>query len=95
MGIEGVWGLLLCAAVAMPISAALPGKNGDGIHEDTLDRYIHTAYPTASSSNLSVLACSFELLHNSSSLQALFACYCLVILGFNAFGMRINQVKYV
>ncbi|KAJ4455754.1 putative Integral membrane protein [Paratrimastix pyriformis] len=37
---EGLWGFLLCSAVAFPVAAALPGEEGTGLHEDTWDTFV-------------------------------------------------------
>eukprot|EP00727_Mastigamoeba_balamuthi_P013740 m51a1_g899 hypothetical protein (451) ;mRNA; f:42173-43989 len=37
VGIQGVWGLVVCSLVCMPLAQVLPGDDGDGIREDTLD----------------------------------------------------------
>lgn len=34
------WGFLLCSCIAMPIAGALPGEEGDGIHENTRDSFV-------------------------------------------------------
>jgi drug/metabolite transporter (DMT)-like permease len=39
VGLEGFWGFVLCACVAMPIAAYLPGSDGNGLHEDTMDSF--------------------------------------------------------
>eukprot|EP00727_Mastigamoeba_balamuthi_P006612 m51a1_g2571 hypothetical protein (424) ;mRNA; r:377534-378949 len=40
VGMEGVWGLLLCSFISMPIAQFLTGPEGDGLHEDTLDSFV-------------------------------------------------------
>eukprot|EP00708_Paratrimastix_pyriformis_P003045 GAFH01001810.1.p1 GENE.GAFH01001810.1~~GAFH01001810.1.p1 ORF type:complete len:394 (-),score=147.40 GAFH01001810.1:240-1304(-) len=40
VGYEGLWGFFFCTFVAMPIVYFLPGTEGDGIHEDTLDSFV-------------------------------------------------------
>jgi len=40
VGYEGLWGFFFCAFVAMPIVYFLPGNEGDGIHEDTIDSFV-------------------------------------------------------
>jgi len=40
VGMEGVWGFLLCTCIAMPIAQALPGAEGQGLHEDSIDSFI-------------------------------------------------------
>lgn len=37
VGMEGVWGFVLTAFVALPIAAVLPGEEGSGLHEDFID----------------------------------------------------------
>ena len=37
---EGVWGFLLTACVALPIASVLPGEEGQGLHEDFIDSLI-------------------------------------------------------
>ena len=37
VGLEGVWSLLLCGTVFLPMVNALPGPEGNGIHEDFVD----------------------------------------------------------
>eukprot|EP00033_Pygsuia_biforma_P001279 GCRY01001446.1.p1 GENE.GCRY01001446.1~~GCRY01001446.1.p1 ORF type:complete len:416 (+),score=89.56 GCRY01001446.1:71-1249(+) len=39
VGLEGFWGVLILAGVLMPVAYYLPGKEGGGIHEDTLDTF--------------------------------------------------------
>eukprot|EP00727_Mastigamoeba_balamuthi_P012871 m51a1_g8206 putative integral membrane (376) ;mRNA; f:50511-52025 len=40
VGMEGLWGFLLCSLICMPIAYVLPGKEGDGLHENTLDSFV-------------------------------------------------------
>jgi hypothetical protein len=40
VGMEGVWGLLFCSFISMPIASALPGAEGDGLYENTLDSFV-------------------------------------------------------
>jgi len=40
VGMEGLYGLLLCSFVSMPIAYFLPGKEGNGLHENTLDSFV-------------------------------------------------------
>ena len=40
VGMEGVWGFLLTAFVALPIAYVLPGEEGQGLHEDFIDSLI-------------------------------------------------------
>jgi hypothetical protein len=40
VGMEGVWGLLLCSLISMPIAQFLPGQEGIGLREDTLDSFV-------------------------------------------------------
>eukprot|EP00771_Trimastix_marina_P001178 gnl/Trimastix_PCT/2230.p1 GENE.gnl/Trimastix_PCT/2230~~gnl/Trimastix_PCT/2230.p1 ORF type:complete len:382 (+),score=130.09 gnl/Trimastix_PCT/2230:55-1200(+) len=40
VALEGFWGFFICSAIVFPIVYFLPGKSGDGIHEDTLDSFI-------------------------------------------------------
>lgn len=37
VGMEGVWGFVLTAFVALPIAYFLPGEEGSGLHEDFID----------------------------------------------------------
>lgn len=37
VGLEGVWGTVITCGIVMPISQNLPGTQGQGIHEDTID----------------------------------------------------------
>ena len=37
VGLEGVWSLILCGTVFLPMVNALPGPEGNGIHEDFVD----------------------------------------------------------
>lgn len=39
VGMEGVWGIVLTAFVFLPITMYLPGTDGNGIHENTLDTF--------------------------------------------------------
>ena len=38
-GIEGCWSTFVCAFICMPIAQYLPGQEGNGIREDTLDTF--------------------------------------------------------
>jgi len=40
VGMEGLYGLLLCSLISMPIAYFLPGEEGIGLHEDTLDSFV-------------------------------------------------------
>ena len=40
VGMEGFWGFLLTAFVALPIAYVLPGEEGQGLHEDFIDSLI-------------------------------------------------------
>lgn len=40
VGMEGFWGFLLTAFVALPIAYILPGEEGQGLHEDFIDSLI-------------------------------------------------------
>jgi len=40
VGMEGLYGLLLCSFISMPIAYFLPGEEGLGLHEDTLDSFV-------------------------------------------------------
>lgn len=40
VGMEGAWGFILTAFVALPIAYFLPGKEGQGLHEDFFDSLI-------------------------------------------------------
>ena len=37
VGMEGVWGFVLTAFVALPIAAVLPGEEGSDLHADFID----------------------------------------------------------
>lgn len=37
VGYEGVFGALACGLVALPVAQLLPGADGQGVHEDTID----------------------------------------------------------
>lgn len=39
VGMEGLWSLILCSFVFMPITQFIPGVEGDGLHEDTIDTF--------------------------------------------------------
>lgn len=39
MGLSGLYGTAMCAGVFMPLAAAMPGAEGNGLHEDTLDTF--------------------------------------------------------
>lgn len=39
VGIEGLWGVIMCGLVAIPIAQMLPGTDGEGIHEDSYDTW--------------------------------------------------------
>ena len=39
VGLEGMWGTIIMCAIFMPIVQYLPGKEGNGIHEDTADTF--------------------------------------------------------
>jgi hypothetical protein len=39
VGLEGLWGTVLTWAIFIPIVGALPGNEGDGVHEDTADTF--------------------------------------------------------
>lgn len=38
-GVEGFWSFVMCAFICMPIAQYLPGTEGNGIREDTLDTF--------------------------------------------------------
>ena len=40
VGMEGIWGLTIVSFIAMPIAAVLPGEEGGGVHENTLDSLV-------------------------------------------------------
>ena len=40
VGMEGVWGFLLTALVALPIASIIPGEEGQGLHEDFIGSLI-------------------------------------------------------
>jgi len=40
VGMEGLYGLLLCSCISMPIAYFLPGEEGVGLHENTLDSFV-------------------------------------------------------
>ena len=40
VGMEGLYGLLLCSCISMPIAYFLPGPEGQGLHENTLDSFV-------------------------------------------------------
>jgi len=40
VGMEGLYGLLLCSFISMPIAYFLPGREGLGLHENTLDSFV-------------------------------------------------------
>ncbi|KAH3758412.1 solute carrier family 35 member F6 [Pelomyxa schiedti] len=40
VGMEGVWGFVLCTFISMPIAQVLPGPEGEGLHEDSVDSFI-------------------------------------------------------
>ena len=40
VGMEGFWGFILTAFVALPIAYVLPGEEGNGLHEDFIDSLI-------------------------------------------------------
>ena len=44
VGMEGLYGLLLCSCISMPIAYFLPGEEGQGLHEDTLDSFAMIGY---------------------------------------------------
>lgn len=39
VGLEGMWGTIIMCALFMPIVQHLPGQEGNGIHEDTIDTF--------------------------------------------------------
>ena len=39
-GLEGTWTFIMTAVVLMPIVQFIPGKEGNGVHEDSLDTFI-------------------------------------------------------
>lgn len=39
VGVEGLWGSLLTSAVFLPVMQHIPGEEGMGLHEDTLDTF--------------------------------------------------------
>ena len=49
VGYEGLIGAFLMLGVLLPIVSVLPGRDGDGIHEDTADtwhvRFLSTFFP--------------------------------------------------
>jgi drug/metabolite transporter (DMT)-like permease len=69
VGLEGLWGLILCVAISMPIAAAIPTP---GLHEDTWDSLVMIA-------------------NNPGQILPMLCLYCLVILGFNIFAMKITE----
>jgi len=40
VGMEGLYGLLLCSAISMPVAYFLPGPEGLGVHENSLDSFV-------------------------------------------------------
>ena len=38
-GVEGFWSFVMCAFICMPIAQYLPGEEGNGLREDTLDTF--------------------------------------------------------
>jgi hypothetical protein len=39
VGLEGMWGTILTCAIFLPATYYLPGEEGGGVHEDTLDTF--------------------------------------------------------
>jgi hypothetical protein len=39
VGLEGLWGTVITWAIFIPIVGAMPGNEGDGVHEDTADTF--------------------------------------------------------
>jgi drug/metabolite transporter (DMT)-like permease len=69
VGLEGLWGLILCVAISMPIAYNIPTP---GLHEDTWD-------------TLTMIK------NNPGQIMPILIVYCLVILGFNIFAMKITE----
>lgn len=40
VGLEGLWSTFMCAGIFMPIAQFLPGEEGNGIREDTIDSFV-------------------------------------------------------
>lgn len=56
VGWEGVLGALFMAAVLLPVVSVLPGPDGGGIHEDSIDS-LHVRYPTLPCPHLGTCSC--------------------------------------
>lgn len=39
VGMTGLWSTIMCGGILMPIAQFMPGEEGNGIHEDTLDTF--------------------------------------------------------
>lgn len=37
---EGMWGFIFCTFVFMPIAQFIPGEDGNGLHEDSIDSFV-------------------------------------------------------
>lgn len=46
-GLEGCWCTIISAFICMPIAQHMPGREGNGIHEDTIDTFEMTKNSTA------------------------------------------------
>lgn len=57
-GIEGCWCTIIIAFICLPIAQYMPGEEGNGIHEDTLDTFLMLKH----SPTLIVLVCIMFLL---------------------------------
>jgi hypothetical protein len=68
VGFEGVFGTLMMVGILLPIAYFLPGPEGYGLHEDTLD----TLHMIASSKGLKIVICTDMfalLLYNVSGMM--------------------------
>ena len=68
VGMEGVWGFLLTACVALPIASVLPGEEGQGLHEDFIDSLI-MCKNSMTVLTLNVLSVVVLLVFNLSSMR--------------------------
>ena len=68
VGMEGVWGFLLTAFVALPIAYVLPGEEGQGLHEDFIDSLI-MCKNSVMVLTLNLLSVVVLLLFNMSSMR--------------------------
>ncbi|KAM7453658.1 hypothetical protein BLSTO_05593 [Blastocystis sp. subtype 1] len=68
VGMEGVWGFVLTAFVALPIAYFLPGEEGSGLHEDFIDS-LYLCKNSMTVLTLNILSVVVLLVFNLSSMR--------------------------